>query len=162
MVYRQGQRDYQKKGDLMQRENLCFLLQQCGSENEKLFTLVKRITGSSEVRILSAPTQQTLMVPVNDQAAGTKFYSGEILVTQTIAEVNGQLGWGMVMDSRKELSLALAICDAAFAAGVMKDSIVSLAEEGGRLYENRLNDEARKAASTKVSFEMMADMTGNM
>lgn len=144
----------------MEREQLGYLLQ--NADNDELMKLVECIVESSNVSILANPAQQTLMVPVLDPVTKKKFYSGEILVTQAIVDIDGNKGWGMVMDKKADLALAVAICDAAYGAGIKKDEITSLAEKAGEILSRRLKEEAEKASSTKVSFDMMSNMSGNM
>ena len=103
----------------MEREQLSYLLQ--NADGEELMVLVENIIESANVSILANPAQQTLLVPVFDPVTKKKFYGGEILVTQALVDIEGHKGWGMVMDNNPDLSLAVAICDAAFSAEIMED-----------------------------------------
>lgn len=144
----------------MEREKLGYLLQ--NTDKEKLMALVGDIVESSSVSILANPAQQTLMVPVLDPVTKKKFYSGEVLITQAIVDIDGHKGWGMVMDKKADLALAVAICDAAFSAGIKQNEISALAETAAEALRIKLQEEAKKVASTKVSFDMMSNMSGNM
>ena len=142
------------------REQLSYLLQ--NADNDRLMELTQKLIEQNSVCVLSNPAQQTLMVPVLDPVTNTRFYSGEILVTQALIEINGVKGWSMVMDSDTELALAVAVCDGAFDADISRAEITALAEEGKQKISSILKDEAEKTASTRVSFDMMSNMSGNM
>ena len=144
----------------MLREQLGYLLQ--NADNNELMALVEKIVESSSVSILANPAQQTLMVPVLDPVSKKKFYSGEILVTQAIVDIDGNKGWGMVMDKKADLALAVAICDAALAAGIKVAEITAIAEKAAEKLNIKLKSEAEKTSSTKVSFDIMSNMSGNM
>lgn len=144
----------------MERERLNYLLQ--NANEERLFALVERIVDSREVNILASPSQQTIMLPVKDPMAGTIFYGGEILVTQALVDVDGVKGWSMIMDKKPELALAVAICDACFEAGIEAEFISEMAEAADERLSTEIEEESVKVASTKVSFDLMSDMSGNM
>ena len=63
---------------------------------EELKKLYEKIDENYGVKILTAPTEQTLLVPVKDPISNGSFYAGEVLVTSTIVEVKDTKGWAMV------------------------------------------------------------------
>lgn len=144
----------------MRREDLNHLLQH--ADPSELSRLAERIASSADVRVLAAPSQQTLMVPVHDPVADIRFYGGEVLVTQAIVEVNTVKGWAMVMDKSPDTALAAAICDGAFAAGIELNAITALAQNAQALMDAAIREETAQTAATRVSFDMMSDMSGNM
>ncbi len=88
--------------------------------------IYKKIDKEFKIQVLTAPTEQTLLVPVKDPISGNDFYSGEVLVTSTIVQVEGTKGWSMVMDSNDKLSLYVSVIDACYEAGILKDEIKEL------------------------------------
>ncbi len=122
---------------------------------EKLEKLYKQICENYEVKVLTVPTEQTLIVPVKDPISNSDFYAGEILVTSTIVEVQSAKGWSMVMDSNETLSLYTAVLDAAFEANIYKDEIVKLLQEA-KVAKEKIDEEInQKTNSTRVSFDLM-------
>jgi len=144
----------------MEREQLSYLLQ--NADSSELMALVEKIIETSNVQILANPAQQTLLVPVFDPVTKKRFYGGEVLVTQALVDIDGTKGWGMVMDNNPDLALAVAICDAAFSADIEKNMIEDIAEKALIKVKENIQSEKEMAASTKVSFDMMSDMSGNM
>lgn len=122
---------------------------------EKLEKIYKKIDEKFNVKVLTAPTEQTLLMPVKDPISGSNFYSGEILVTSTIVQVKDTKGWSMVMDSNEKLSLYTATLDAAFEASILKDEIVSLLTEAKDEKNRKIAQMNQKVNSTKVSFDLM-------
>lgn len=122
---------------------------------EKLEKLYKKIEESHKVKILTQPTEQTLLVPVKDPISGGSFYAGEVLVTSTIVQVEQTKGWSMVMDLNEEVSLYTAVLDASFEADICKEEIKSLLIEAKNINEENSKKTNRKVNSTRVSFDLM-------
>lgn len=122
---------------------------------EKLEQLYKKIDENYKVQVLTAPTEQTLLVPVKDPISGSDFYAGEVLVTSTIVQVENTKGWSMVMDTNEKLSLFTAVLDAAFEANIFKDEIVSTLTQASKDEVSKKEDENQKVNSTRVSFDLM-------
>lgn len=137
----------------MKREDINYLTQLV--ENKKLEILYKKIDEKFNVKVLTAPTEQTLLVPVKDPISKSDFYSGEVLVTTSIVEVEKTKGWGMVMDSNEKLSLYTATFDACFEADIFKDEIITLLEEAQVKNEEKNKQLNRQVNSTRVSFDLM-------
>lgn len=124
-------------------------------EIEKLESLYKKIDENHKVQVLTAPTEQTLLVPVKDPISGSDFYAGEVLVTSTIVQVEATKGWSMVMDSNEDLSLFTAVIDAAFDANIFKEEIISLLEDAQNTAILKEEKKNQKVNATRVSFDLM-------
>ncbi|PLY05257.1 MAG: hypothetical protein C0625_14610 [Arcobacter sp.] len=122
---------------------------------EKLEKLYKKIDEKYKVKVLTSPTEQTLLVPVKDPISGGEFYAGEVLVTSTIVQVEDVKGWSMVMDTNEKLSLYTAVLDACFEANILKNEIKSLLKEAKKSIEDKRKKLNRKVNSTRVSFDLM-------
>ena len=107
----------------MQREDINNFAQLV--QIDKLEELYNKIDNSYKVKILTQPTEQTILVPVKDPISGGSFYAGEVLVTSTIVQVEQTKGWSMIMDTDEKLSLYVATLDACFEANILKDEIVN-------------------------------------
>jgi len=137
----------------MKREDINNLAQLVQIKNLEL--LYKKIDEEFNVKVLTAPTEQTLLVPVKDPISKSDFYSGEVLVTSTIVQVKNTKGWSMVMDSNEKLSLYTATLDACFEANILKDEIISLLNEAKKQKEEEIKKTNRQVNSTRVSFDLM-------
>jgi len=137
----------------MQREELNFLLQQV--QKEQLKNLYEKINNDYEVKVLQPPTAQTLLQPVSDPISQGEFYSGEVLVTTTIVSINKTKGWAMVMDENDELSLYIAVADAAFETDIFKNEIIALAKSAKEDLVQTRQTLNKKVNATRVHFDLM-------
>ena len=137
----------------MKREEINHLAQLV--QIDKLKKLYEKIDKNFKVKILTAPSEQTLLVPVKDPITGGSFYSGEVLVTSTIVQVQEEKGWSMVMDSNEDLSLYVAVLDACFEKKIYKDEIKDLLKEAKKIEEKKNKKINRKVNSTRVSFDLL-------
>lgn len=137
----------------MKREDINELAQLV--QIDKLESLYKKIKKNYNVKILTTPTEQTLLVPVKDPISGGTFYAGEVLVTSTIVQVEDTKGWSMVMDTNEELSLYVAILDACFEKKIYKDEIKDLLKQVKKENEKEIKKQNQKVNSTRVSFDLM-------
>ena len=122
---------------------------------EELKKLYEKIDENHGVKILTAPTEQTLIVPVKDPISNGSFYAGEVLVTSTIVQVKDTKGWAMVMDSNEELSLYIATLDACFEANIYKDEITNILEKAKNKDDEKNSKINQKVNSTRVSFDLL-------
>ncbi len=137
----------------MKREEINHLAQLV--QIDKLKKLYEKIDKNFKVKILTAPSEQTLLVPVKDPITDGSFYSGEVLVTSTIVQVQEEKGWSMVMDSNEDLSLYVAVLDACFEKKIYKDEIKDLLKEAKKIEEKKNKKINRKVNSTRVSFDLL-------
>lgn len=137
----------------MKREDINYLAQLI--KIDELQKLYKEIKKNYEVKILTPPTEQTLLVPVKDPISGGSFYSGEVLVTSTIVDVEGNKGWSMAMDSNEKLSLYIAVLDACYEKNIFKDEIKSLLKNAKKESIKEIKKQNQKVNSTRVSFDLM-------
>ncbi len=122
---------------------------------EELKKLYEKIDENHGVKILTAPTEQTLLVPVKDPISNGSFYAGEVLVTSTIVQVKDTKGWAMVIDSNEELSLYIATLDACFEANIYKDEITNILEKAKNKDDKKNSKINQKVNSTRVSFDLL-------
>ena len=137
----------------MQREDINNLAQLV--QIEKLEELYNKIDRNYKLKILTQPTEQTILVPVKDPISGGSFYAGEVLVTSTIVQVEQTKGWSMIMDSDEILSLYVATLDACFEANILKNEIENLLNEAENLKNKKIEQINQKVNSTRVSFDLM-------
>jgi len=122
---------------------------------EELKKLYEKIDKNYGVKVLTAPTEQTLLVPVKDPISNGSFYAGEVLVTSTIVQVTNTKGWAMVMDSNEDLSLYIASLDACFEANIYKNEITNILENAKNANEEKNRKINQKVNSTRVSFDLL-------
>jgi len=139
----------------IKREDLNFILQR--ADVKELENLYNNIKNQYEVKILQAPTQQTLLQPIYDPISKGEFYAGEILVTSTIVSVGGSShkGWAMVQDDNEKLSLYISVLDASFEANIFKKEIEELVTSTVQKIQTMQKELNKKVNATKVSFDLM-------
>lgn len=137
----------------MRREDINELAQLV--DINKLESFYKEIDENYKIKVLTKPTEQTLLVPVKDPISGGSFYAGEVLVTSTIVQVEQTKGWSMVMDLNEKISLYTAVLDACYEADINKEKIVSLLLDAKKAKQESLERTNKKVNSTRVSFDLM-------
>lgn len=137
----------------MQREDINSLAQIV--QSDKLEELYNKINTTYNVKILTTPTEQTILVPVKDPISSGSFYAGEVLVTSTIVQVEQTKGWSMIMDTDENLSLYTAVLDACFEANILKNEIINLLTEAKNIKDEKIKHTNQKVNSTRVSFDLM-------
>lgn len=137
----------------MEREQINYHLQQLSIED--LAALGDLIQQEAMVELIGKPTSQTLLLPVNDPINSGSFFSGEILVTSAVVQVNGSCGWAMTMDDSPILAQAIATIDAAWAANLFQaeiEELVRLSIKKQAVQNGRIN---AMAHDTRVSFDLL-------
>ena len=117
--------------------------------------LYEKIDEEYGVKVLTIPTEQTLLIPVKDPISNGSFYAGEVLVTSSIVEVKKTKGWAMIMDSNNELSLYVATLDACFEANIYKDEIINILQNAKNENDEKNKIINQKVNSTRVSFDLL-------
>lgn len=137
----------------MRREDINYFAQH--AKDEDLKKLYEKICKNTEVRLLSNPTEQTLLVPVKDPISGGNFYGGEVLVTSCIIKIGLHKGWAMVMDIDEKKALHVATLDGAWEADILKDDIKKLVKNVKEKLDKKTKKLNQKVNSTRVSFDLM-------
>lgn len=137
----------------MKREDINSLAQLV--KIEELKNLYEKIDEEYGVKVLTIPTEQTLLIPVKDPISNGSFYAGEVLVTSSIVEVKKTKGWAMIMDSNNELSLYVATLDACFEANIYKDEIINTLQNAKNENDEKNKIINQKVNSTRVSFDLL-------
>ena len=132
----------------MRREDLQYILQ--SSPIGELKKLYQEIDTKEGVKIISPPTNQTLLVPVIDPISQGKFYGGELLVTTTFVQIRENKGWSMVMDDNQPMSLYIACIDAVFSDQEFHQKILNLAEATKKTMQEQKDKLNQKVNSTIV------------
>ncbi len=128
------------------------------TDAELAHSLAKEVQDSCSVVVVQEPEDSLVMVQVREGAKGSRFYLGEVLVTEAKVQLAGVLGLGLVRGHEPQRALDLAIIDAAYAA-----EIAVVKQWEGRLLEaeqKRLEDRRQRAQEilqTRVSFESMQE-----
>jgi alpha-D-ribose 1-methylphosphonate 5-triphosphate synthase subunit PhnG len=125
---------------------------------DDLKALADQVLGAvDEVAVLVNRTG-LVMVPYRDSAKGTRFHLGEVLVSESqvrIATAAGQPveGYGMCLGRDLEQSMALAVLDAALAAGVQREAILAFVAEHAAIQAAADESLLRSVAATRVEME---------
>ena len=94
-----------------------------------------------------------VMLPMRDTVRGTDFHLGEVLVAEAHVRAGGAEGYGMVIGRDLERAMAVALLDAAVAAGIRAGEVRRFAgAEADRLVAE---EEAvlRRVEATRVEME---------
>lgn len=124
-------------------------------EPKVLQKFYEKVANKSNITVLSAPTEQTLLVPVKDPISGGSFYGGEVLVTSCLVQVDETKGWSMIMDKEEKKALYVAVLDACFAQELFQDEIEDLLNVAQKELEKQTKKNNQKINSTRVSFDLM-------
>lgn len=99
-----------------------------------------------------------IMNSVSD-LSGNPFYLGEILVTETEAELDGAVGYGMTFGNEKKKSVILAAIDIFINTG-KKDLLEKMDKYFKKAidrYTESISEEERLVTGTKVNFGLMTE-----
>ena len=110
------------------------------------------------IEVVTPPSTGLVMMTARD-CYGCDFHLGEVLITRAEVKYNDRRGHGRIPGNQPEKALLLATAEA-----VVESGHESLARRLARLIrplrkevERKLEQEARLAASTRVSFDSMAE-----
>ncbi len=106
------------------------------------------------ITFISGPRCVLMQLRMIDGVAETAFNAGEILVTETRLELDGQFGFGMVIGNTPDHATALAILDAALRMpGDPHADLRPRIAELGRMLSAARERRFAAAAATRVEFE---------
>lgn len=124
--------------------------------NKEVIDMSNEIKGKYDVEIIQEPHEGLTMIKVRETAKNTLFYLGEMLITETKVRINDSVGVGVVKGTNPDLSLSLAIADAAYKEDIEElgkwNEIFLDCEKKGK---EKLKEKRSILARTKVDFEMM-------
>ncbi len=109
-----------------------------------------------EIKVVQEPETCLVMLPVQDSVEQSPFYLGEVLITEAVAEISGDQGYGFALEDNPERALAFAIINAALAHRVPETrDIELLLQQQEEIISNKRRQENRLIASTKVNFAIL-------
>ncbi|MGV6874138.1 phosphonate C-P lyase system protein PhnG [Pseudochelatococcus sp. B33] len=112
------------------------------------------LTDLGEVSVLANRTGLA-MLPFIDTVRNTAFHLGEVLVAEAYIRVpaRGAEGYGAVTGRDLEHAMAIAVLDAAIAAGHRTDVIVAFLDGEWRHQQDNDRERLRKVEATRVDME---------
>lgn len=144
-----------KGADMMKRAERTKLLIEVGSG--LALQLAATICEQYQVEEISPPKEGLVMIKMRETAQKSLFYLGEVLVTETKVKIGNYYGIGLVRESAPELSKALAVIDAAYAAQLPETYAwaphFELLAQQLAINEQHIK---RSIERTKVNFDTMA------
>ncbi len=94
-----------------------------------------------------------VMLPMKEPVKGTTFYLGEVLITEARVQAHGVEGYAACLGRDHEQALALALIDAANAAGVAQNEIEQFYRAQVNRLENADQELLKQVAATRVEME---------
>ena len=126
------------------------------ARKEKLNLIAEEVRKSLKVKVIKQNTA-LIMMRARDSVEKEVFNLGEVLVSEAWVEVNGVLGYSLVLGDDTEKALAGAILDAVCELRhPLSKKIVNMLKEEKEYYEKERAKEWMRIKSTKVEFEVMA------
>ena len=108
------------------------------------------------ITMISGPKVAMVQLRVREGVADTVFNAGEILVTETRLEVNGQFGFGMIVGNQPEFATALAVIDAVMhIPGEHHTLITTRVTELAQVLQQQQHRQFAASNSTKVEFDVV-------
>jgi len=141
--------------DVLTREQRCELL--AAAEHGEIVPLAERLVASGESpepTVLRPPEVGMAVLQVREPVERSRFYLGEVLVTECTVEVAGVAGWSMRAGDDRIAALAAALLDAVAAAELPARAEIDAV--CAQIAERREQQDAAQWAeikSTTVSFE---------
>ena len=94
-----------------------------------------------------------VMLPMHDTVEGTSFHLGEVLVSEAHIKAMGKEGYGMRTGRDLEASMAMAVIDVAWQAGMAIDRIEAFVERQAKQQAKDDDDQMRAVEATRVNME---------
>ncbi len=94
-----------------------------------------------------------VMLPMRDTVKGTDFHLGEVLVSEAHIRADGAEGYGMIVGRDLEQAMAMALVDAAGAAGLAGPDIAAFVQTEARRIAARDEARLRDVEATRVEME---------
>lgn len=94
-----------------------------------------------------------VMLPMRDTVKGTDFHLGEVLVSEAHIRADGAEGYGMIVGRDLEQAMAMALVDAAGAAGLAGPDIAAFVQTEARRIAARDEARLRDVEATRVDME---------
>jgi alpha-D-ribose 1-methylphosphonate 5-triphosphate synthase subunit PhnG len=113
------------------------------------------LDATDEVEALSVPGPATMLVEVTESVRHQPFHLCEVVVSEASVAVRGHRGDGLVLGSDTERAVAVAVCDAAAAAGLFAADVERLVADtvAARARERRCR--AATVAATRIDLEAL-------
>ncbi|MDR1245786.1 MAG: phosphonate C-P lyase system protein PhnG [Clostridiales Family XIII bacterium] len=124
---------------------------------QSLLCIADEIKGRYPVRLVKDIERILIMANIEEGLRSTKFHLGEVLATEALVEMNGYRGSAVFMGDDEEKTLAAAIIDCGFNAGIeelalIEERLITLEAE----YEKRMRAQAALIERSKVDFSRMS------
>ncbi len=116
-------------------------------------TLSEEVQKKHRVTVIKDPGKTLTMIKLREPVKQSLFYLGEVIVCETVIELDGVKGAAVTMGDDTEKTLHMAIIDAAVNKGVFTEMDTLLALEREQNY--RLMRENAMHLKTMVNFETM-------
>lgn len=132
-----------------------------GCRAEVLREWVRVIEEMHRVNRVRQPQRTLVMAKARDSATSQPFFLGELLATECTVDVDGSIGFGLVLGDRSERAYDMAVIDAAFNGRLPElDDIIPGMIDEERKIDEREKKEFSYVERTKVDFETMGDVNG--
>lgn len=135
----------------MNQETMLTVLCRAPAEAVKMFAEAL-LPELEQVEVLQNQTG-LVMLPMRDTVRGELFYVGEALLAEARVRVAGAEGYAACLGRDLEQALAVALLDAAFAAGVARERIVSFAQAQAHAQADEDAALMRQVERTRVEME---------
>lgn len=111
---------------------------------------------TADVYTVAEPAPGLVMTTMRESARRSRFFLGEVMVTEAKVRIGTHLGLGIIAGDDPDAAYELAVIDAAFNARlpVAEDWVTALQDEAARIEEDRAREEAR-ILKTRVDFQTM-------
>ena len=124
--------------------------------------LAARMTADIEqlqiVQQMTASDHGLVMIKMRETAQNSRFYIGEMFVTECKVSVAGHTGIGLVQGDEPEFAYQLAVIDGAYAAGLPQTNVWTTLLQAEELrIQAQQKVEYQQLLNTKVNFETMQE-----
>ncbi|KIF72855.1 phosphonate metabolism protein PhnG [Streptomyces sp. 150FB] len=141
--------------DTLTREQRSELL--AAADHEEIVPLAERLVAegvTSDLTVVRPPEVGMVVLQVREPVEESRFYLGEVLVTECSVEIAGVPGWAMRAGDDRVAALAAALLDAVAAARL--PALAEIDALCGRIADRQAGRDAAEwveIRSTTVSFE---------
>ncbi|MGG3571157.1 phosphonate C-P lyase system protein PhnG [Bacillus gobiensis] len=125
---------------------------------ELLEQFATQVEASADLNLERSPRTGLVMMKTRDSVSRQPFYTGEVLVTECVVQVNGHYGMGVLMGEEPQKAYQIALVDGAFNAKLpITEAWLPALEKEEQYIEQKQQKEITRLSGSRVNFDTMED-----
>ncbi|ALC83844.1 MULTISPECIES: phosphonate C-P lyase system protein PhnG [Bacillus] len=125
---------------------------------ELLEQFATQVEAFADLNLERSPRTGLVMMKTRDSVSRQPFYTGEVLVTECVVQVNGHYGMGVLMGEEPQKAYQIALVDGAFNAKLpITEAWLPALEKEEQYIKQKQQKEITRLSGSRVNFDTMED-----